>query len=134
MGTKTISIRDDIYNLLKNAKREGESYSDVIDRLLVKEKGDFSSYFGVLKGEGLLEGLEKEQEKSQKQSHSEKVISKTNLKAENRKILSKILFLCLIRLLLLFNPLLHSTASASSCFLGRAARQAGGVLNIRVKD
>jgi len=37
MNTKTISIRDDTYNLLKNAKLEGESFSDVIDRLLVKE-------------------------------------------------------------------------------------------------
>lgn len=60
---KTISIRDDTYDLLKNAKREGESFSDVIDRLLVKEKGDLSVYFGALKDEVLLEGLEEDSRK-----------------------------------------------------------------------
>ncbi|HIH95732.1 TPA: hypothetical protein HA338_17575 [Methanosarcina acetivorans] len=39
MATNTISIRDEAYNLLKNAKLEGESFSDVIDRLLKNEKG-----------------------------------------------------------------------------------------------
>ncbi|MFV8416768.1 antitoxin VapB family protein [Methanosarcina mazei] len=34
MGTKTISIRDNTYDMLKNAKREWESFSDTIDRLL----------------------------------------------------------------------------------------------------
>ncbi|MCQ1536615.1 antitoxin [Methanosarcina sp. KYL-1] len=63
MGTKTISIRDDTYDLLKNAKREGESFSDVIDRMLVREKGDLSAYFGALKDEELLEGLEEDSRK-----------------------------------------------------------------------
>jgi len=63
MSTKTISIRDDTYDLLKNAKREGESFSDVIDRLLTKEKGDLSVYFGALKDEELLEGLEEDSRK-----------------------------------------------------------------------
>lgn len=63
MSTKTISIRDDTYDLLKNAKREGESFSDVIDRLLMKEKGDLSVYFGALKDEELLEGLEEDSRK-----------------------------------------------------------------------
>jgi predicted CopG family antitoxin len=43
MGTKTISIRDDVYRLLKESKRENESFSDVIERLLKKEKPDLSS-------------------------------------------------------------------------------------------
>lgn len=48
MSTKTISIRDDTYDLLKNVKREGESFSDVIDRLIKKERTDLSAYFGSL--------------------------------------------------------------------------------------
>jgi predicted CopG family antitoxin len=57
MGTKTISIRDDTYDLLKNVKREGENFSDTIDRLLKKEKRDISVYFGALENDDLLEGL-----------------------------------------------------------------------------
>jgi len=63
MSTKTISIRDDTYDLLKNAKREGESFSDVIDRLLAKEKGNMSVYFGALKDEEILEGLKEDSRK-----------------------------------------------------------------------
>jgi predicted CopG family antitoxin len=33
MGTTTISLRDDAYRLLKEEKREGESFSDVVIRL-----------------------------------------------------------------------------------------------------
>ncbi|WP_410509554.1 antitoxin VapB family protein [Methanosarcina hadiensis] len=63
MSTKTISIRDDTYDLLKNVKREGESFSDVIDRLIKKEKRDLSAYFGSLDNEALLEGLEEDSRK-----------------------------------------------------------------------
>jgi predicted CopG family antitoxin len=63
MGTKTISIRDDIYDHLKNVKREGESFSDVIDRLLKKEQGDLSDYFGALEDNEVLNGLEEDSRK-----------------------------------------------------------------------
>jgi predicted CopG family antitoxin len=33
MGTTTISLRDEAYRLLKEEKREGESFSDVVIRL-----------------------------------------------------------------------------------------------------
>jgi len=33
MGTTTISLRDEAYDRLKEAKREGESFSDVVLRL-----------------------------------------------------------------------------------------------------
>lgn len=33
MGTKTISLSDDAYELLESRKREGESFSDVVRRL-----------------------------------------------------------------------------------------------------
>jgi predicted CopG family antitoxin len=63
MGTKTLSIRDETYTMLKSAKLEGESFSDVIDRLLKKEKGELSVYFGALKDEELLDGLEEDSRK-----------------------------------------------------------------------
>ena len=55
---KTISIRDDVYKNLKNAKREGESFSEVIERLLEKKNLNIESYFGVLKGNPILDELE----------------------------------------------------------------------------
>ncbi|HII02704.1 TPA: antitoxin [Methanosarcinaceae archaeon] len=58
MGRKTISIQKDTYDRLRSAKRKGEGFNDVIHRLLKKEKGDLSVYFGVLKDEEVLEGLE----------------------------------------------------------------------------
>lgn len=63
MGTKTLSIRDETYTLLKNAKLEGKSFSDVIDRLLKKEKGNLSAYFDALRDDELLESLEEDSRK-----------------------------------------------------------------------
>lgn len=40
MGSKTVSIRDDVYRRLKDAKSEDESFSDAIDRLLGSSEGD----------------------------------------------------------------------------------------------
>lgn len=33
MTTKTITIREEVYNLLLSLKREGESFSDLLERL-----------------------------------------------------------------------------------------------------
>jgi len=60
MSVKTISIRNDIYKMLKNAKGEDESFSDVIERLLKREKIDLAAYFGALKDEDLLDELEED--------------------------------------------------------------------------
>ena len=48
MGTKTITIMDDAYELLKNAKNSEESFSDVIRRKLSSKK-KVSDFFGVWK-------------------------------------------------------------------------------------
>lgn len=40
MSSKNISIRDDVYRELKEAKGPDESFSDVIDRLLDKDSED----------------------------------------------------------------------------------------------
>ena len=58
MASKTISIRDDVYKLLKDAKREEESFSDAIERLLKKDKVNLSEYSGALKEDPFLDRLE----------------------------------------------------------------------------
>ncbi len=46
MGTKTISIMDDAYNILVSKKHRGESFSEVI-RKLAKTKKDIMQFAGV---------------------------------------------------------------------------------------
>jgi len=57
MGTKTISIREDVYDLLKNLKKENESFSEVIGRLTKRRKSDIGEYFGVLKDSKVLDEI-----------------------------------------------------------------------------
>lgn len=59
MATKTISIREDVYNMLKNLKKGEESFSDVIDKL-TKRKSGVREYFGVLKGSRALDDVEED--------------------------------------------------------------------------
>lgn len=63
MGTKTISIRDDVYTLLRNLKREEESFSDVIKKLVKKKKSNLGDYFGGLKDSKVLSEIEKDSKK-----------------------------------------------------------------------
>jgi predicted CopG family antitoxin len=44
-------------------KRESESFSDVIDRLMRREKFNPADYFGAIKDEDLLRGLEEDSRK-----------------------------------------------------------------------
>lgn len=48
MGTKTISIMDDAYNLLLNRKHKDESFSEVI-RKLAGKKTDIMKFAGAWK-------------------------------------------------------------------------------------
>lgn len=43
MGTKTISLTEDAYDRLKDHKREGESFTDVVNRLTGSEKDPLDS-------------------------------------------------------------------------------------------
>lgn len=63
MSTKTISIREEVYDILKNLKRENESFSDVIEKLAKKRKSDLSQYFGVLKDSRVLNEIEEDYKK-----------------------------------------------------------------------
>jgi len=61
MGTKTISIREDVYETLKSMKRENENISDAVERLITKKKeANLEDFFGVLKDSEVLNGLEED--------------------------------------------------------------------------
>ncbi|KAB2946727.1 MAG: hypothetical protein MPEBLZ_02070 [Candidatus Methanoperedens nitroreducens] len=49
MATKTISIREEVYDILTSLKKEKESFSDVILKLTKKRKPNLKDYFGGLK-------------------------------------------------------------------------------------
>ncbi len=63
MGTKTISIRDEVYTLLKNLKQEEESFSDVIKKLVKKRKSNLSDFFGGLKDSEVMSEIENDSKK-----------------------------------------------------------------------
>jgi len=63
MGTKTISIKDSVYEILKRSKKEDESFSDVIERLAKEKNIDFMSFFGGLKDREVLDSIEKDSKK-----------------------------------------------------------------------
>ena len=51
MGTKTISIRENVYEMLKSVKREDESVSDVVERRINKKRGaDLADFFRRFEG------------------------------------------------------------------------------------
>ncbi len=60
MGTKTISIREEVYDILKSLKRENESFSDVIEKLAKRRKSDLMEYFGVLKDSNLMNEIKED--------------------------------------------------------------------------
>ena len=67
MGTKTIGLRDDVYKRLKARKREDESFTDLVNRLLDEEQIDWREGFGTLDAEEA-EELERAVETSRKQT------------------------------------------------------------------
>lgn len=48
MGTKTIGVREDVYERLKARKREGESFTDLLDRLIDESSPEWREHFGTL--------------------------------------------------------------------------------------
>jgi len=56
---KTISIRDDVYERLLRLKGEGESFSDVIEKLLAIKGFSIEEYFGCLRDSPILEEIAK---------------------------------------------------------------------------
>ncbi|MDY6775090.1 MAG: antitoxin VapB family protein [Halobacteria archaeon] len=64
MPTKTIGVREDVYERLVSEKREGESFSDTIDRLVESSQSDWRRSFGKLEdsGDELREIVEEQRE------------------------------------------------------------------------
>ncbi|PWB55622.1 MAG: antitoxin [Candidatus Methanoperedenaceae archaeon] len=60
MATKTISIREDVYDILSKLKRENESFSDVIWKLTKKRKPNLKDYFGGLKDSKAIIGIKED--------------------------------------------------------------------------
>jgi len=55
---KTITIREDLYEKLVRLKRKGESFSDVIERLLDRPRVSIRFFAGKLKDSEALKYLE----------------------------------------------------------------------------
>lgn len=50
MATKTITITEEAYRRLKQRKKPGQSFSEVVVELTGEKKGDLLEVFGALKG------------------------------------------------------------------------------------
>ena len=48
MGTKTVGLQDDVYKRLKARKRDDESFTDLVDRLLDESTANWREGFGTL--------------------------------------------------------------------------------------
>lgn len=74
MGTKTIGLRDDVYERLKARKREDESFTDLMDRLMDETKPDWRDEFGTLSEEegDELEAIVRESRKTTGEGLSER--------------------------------------------------------------
>jgi predicted CopG family antitoxin len=60
MGVKNISIKEKVYRLLKQAKKDNESFSDVIEEALTHRSIDIKDYYGLLKDSAVLEDIERQ--------------------------------------------------------------------------
>jgi predicted CopG family antitoxin len=78
MGTKTISITDDVYERLKAMKTPGESFSDELRRLTTS-KGSILDFAGAWKD------LSEEDSKKMKENIREKRKDKSRLEEVNKK-------------------------------------------------
>jgi len=51
MATKTIGLREEVYERLRAQERSDESFTDTVDRLLAESKSDWRAGFGTLQAE-----------------------------------------------------------------------------------
>lgn len=73
MTTKTIGVREEVYERLSAEKREDESFSDTIDRLVEDAQSDWRKSFGKLEEEGEeLKEVVKEQRRDLSESSAER--------------------------------------------------------------
>lgn len=63
MSTKTVSLRESAYRKLKSLKRQGESFSDVVERISEEKEQNLEKFTGAFPEIGEVEEkLEKERE------------------------------------------------------------------------
>jgi predicted CopG family antitoxin len=67
MATKTIGIREEVYKRLKTQKRDDESFTETVERLLEEAGTDWREGFGTLSTADA-EELERVAERSRQQS------------------------------------------------------------------
>ncbi len=65
---KNVTISDELYQNLAAMKQPGESFSDVINRLVYRNKVKVKAFYGGLKGSKALDELESEVRKNRKES------------------------------------------------------------------
>ena len=73
MATKTISITDEAYGILKSRKNDSDSFSDIIVKLAGKKK--LASFYGILseKSADTLERSVLENRKRHRTSHKKRL-------------------------------------------------------------
>jgi len=67
MTSKNLSIREDIFRKLNEAKRDDESFSDVIERLL-ERRGSLLPFWGTLADNKNMEEIERDIEEIRKKA------------------------------------------------------------------
>ena len=67
MATKNLAVREEVYKKLLEAKKEGESFSDVIEKLLEKRE-DLLSLWGAWGDEGEVVFIENSVKEMRKRS------------------------------------------------------------------
>lgn len=65
MATKTVSLKESAYNKLKNLKEEGESFSDLIDRI-TSEKS-LTEISGIWEDEELEDLVDENRERTEEE-------------------------------------------------------------------
>ncbi len=75
MATKTISIREEVYDILTSLKKENESFSDVIWRLTKKRKPNLRDYFGGLKDSKAIFGIKEDCKKIRAAEKSSEIMA-----------------------------------------------------------
>lgn len=63
MSTKTVSLRETAYKKLKSLKREGESFSDVVERISEEQEQNLEKFSGAFPEIGEVEEQLKQERK-----------------------------------------------------------------------
>ena len=82
MPFKTIMIKKSVYEKIKLQKREGESFSDLLERIYEEKNSDLAQFYGCL--------TEKEYTETQARMRKNKALFNTDANARERHVLSRL--------------------------------------------